>query len=218
MAQPRAKKDTIYEVTVGGEYYAAQANGQKVVKPYTITLRLDLTPEMKQAGPLCIIRREILKEKPGKPFLPRTLYPDWLRYRTHRIENTVHITTHKPATDLRLMNRAQLLGAIGQKGLPIDGDLYPEITDLRQAVQDYIENPEAFEARQEKRRETHGVPMQLANSIMELNAELFGIAPAHTPANAQTHTPTPTDDPIPLPGFDEKQDFAELLGVGVDDL
>ena len=114
-------------------------------------------------------------------------YPDYKRFRTHIITSVVNLTKqNEPVRELQLMNRAQIVRVIDAKGLPIDCDLYPSVTDLRQTLRDYRDNPVSFELTQETRRKSRGPVLAVSRSIDYLNSGEFDGTPEETGTEKET--------------------------------
>ena len=214
-------KGDIYEVFIEGQYYAQPENGMKAIKPYKISFFAD--DAVKQSGFLSAFRNSLIhKDGTESQVLKqmREKYPDYKRFRTHLVTETVNLSQKgKPVKELALMNRAQVIRYIDKKGLPIDTDLYPQVSELRQAVKDWRLNPETFERQQEKRRITKGPEIAVLRSMDELNSPdskavtLLKQAPAK--AAPITH---PEDDIIDddddvdgIPEFDDEDELDQLI-------
>lgn len=200
--------NNLYEVTCEGEYYA-YSNGVKAVKPYTITVKLD--DVAKKIGFLSVIKNHILKEQRDAPSPMKKLYGDWRRYRTHVITEVRNVKTNAPVKELQLMNRAQVIAYINAKGYPIECDLYPSITDLRQALRDYNQSSDQFLKHQARRREVKGPSMDALASLKKLNPDLMGAAP--TPTVDVNPVKIKTEEDVDfIAELDETKELAELVG------
>lgn len=181
----------IYEVTVEGQYYAL-AGSKKDTKHYSIKFRADDT--IKKSGFLSAFRNALIAKSGVKTAILNMMlqkYPDYKRFRTHHIEEVVNLTyKNKPVKELALMNYNQIVRFIDWKQYPVDIDLYPTITDLRQAVKDYRGNPEVFIKQQEKRRATKGPEIAVQSAIERLNN------PEYTPPKPGSAKELPGDDII----------------------
>lgn len=170
---------TIYEVTFEGEYFTPKGNKDRI-KHYELTVKMD--DSAKQMGFLSAFVRALKTPDGQKSAIKQMMkakYPDYQRYRTHMLTNTVDITNQgKPVKELRLMNRDQIIRVINAQGYGIEPDLYPTAQELRQAILDYRalggisddpEKPSQFQLMQEKRRKRFGATTGVINSINELN-------------------------------------------------
>jgi hypothetical protein len=162
-----ALKGRVFEVTCIGEYYG-QKNMQHFRASYSITRRMG--EKAYKAGFLSVFRNFILNNDDPKNLAKlREQYPYWERFRTHFIDTAVEITNkNMPLTDLALMNRNQLVKYIDQKGLPVDAELYPLASDLRQALKDFKGNRDAFLKAQEKRRARYGDSLAVERELKDL--------------------------------------------------
>lgn len=159
-----AVKGHIYEVTIAGQYYGFNG-GKKSISNYEVTVKLD--GNAKELGFLSVARNKIL---------PRALqarYPDYKRFRTHHIMNVVDLTNNgAPVKEIGLMNRKQICAWVTSRKLPIELDLYPEVSDLRQAVKAFRDNKELFLKNQATRQERYGPELKTMRAIDELNPDL----------------------------------------------
>jgi hypothetical protein len=228
-----APKNDIYEVTVEGEYYAFK-DGRKTIFPYTFKFKAD--DAARKTGLLSVFRNA-MRPKDGKDTNLLRIFKSqnahFKAVRTHVITNTVNLSNKKPVQELALWNRAQITAYIDRAGLPIECDLYPVLTDLRQALRDYNENPEAFEKQQEKRRNTKGTEIRVMNALDRLNPAPTDLPPGDdkeptavlpTPEYADTDVDADadfgpdldplagaSDDPLRLPEFDDKRELDDLV-------
>ena len=219
-----------YLVTCEGTYYRSKDHKKDRTTYGEYTLEAVLPEEARTLGFLSVFRREILTEKPSRKFAIREKYPDWRRFRTHTITNVVEIDHNgKPkgqVRELQLMNRAQVVAYINKKGWPVDPDLYPEISELRQALRDFRANRDQFLKQQEKRRQSKGSVLSVAKSLEQLNPWLsngtFGDIPDEDNASEKPLDETPYVEPEPddynndtdpgIPEYDEADEFDQVLG------
>jgi len=195
--------DQAYLVTCEGQYYTGDKSKNGFGR-YSVTV--ELGDEEKKAGFLSVIKREVL----SRTNVMQKQYPDWVKFRTHYISNAVNKNKNAPLNDLSLMNRAQIVAYINKKGLPIEPDLYLEVTDLRQAMKDYKTDKESFEKVQETRRTNYGPKMSIARNVLALNPWLANVELA-PPLNTMA-----ADAPVVNHGidaFDDDDDLAALVGV-----
>lgn len=166
MAKKKPKRNYIYEVRAQGEYYA-QFGKLKETRPFQLVLQLDQSAY--DAGFLSVIRNNILDDKACQPAL-QAAFPGWRRRRTCEITSAINITDkNAQVSSLRMMNRKQIINYINHTGSEIDPELYPELADLRQAVQDEAEAPEQFLKNQDKRRASKGAQLAVHRSVHKLN-------------------------------------------------
>lgn len=175
----------VYAVTIAGEYYIVPENGRKGIKRYQVTI--PMSGAAKQVGFLSAARNR---------HLPRALkanYPDYKRFRTHEI---IHVENKsRPGTapkELALMNRKQLVNLIIRHELEIEPDLFPQISDLRQAVKECRSNPEAFATFQAKRMDALGPWIAVDREIEELCGNIDLPNP-----NVEIDKPIPVDAVAP---------------------
>ena len=125
-----------YKVTVEGQYRAIGSDGKKGIKPYKFEVVL---PVLDRA--LSIVKHKVL------PKLLRMQDQTFTRYRTIYITNVetpdgMSIPLEKKF--IRLMNRQQLTAFIESNGLPINVDSYGTLDEIRQAIQDAMDNPDRY--------------------------------------------------------------------------
>lgn len=192
MAQSQAIKGDIFAVTIEGEYYAHR-NGNKITSRYQVTLRMDETA--KSMGFLSVARNKLL------PRALKAKYPDYKRFRTHHITQVINETKNgAPVMEIALMNRKQLVSYVQKKGFKIQTDLYPEVSDLRQAIRAYRDSRDTFMKIQDKRAAAKGPELLMMRALDELNPDIDQIS--FTPEQeAQVYgqlpyTPTPAT-PVP---------------------
>jgi len=168
-------KGNIYKCKAEGEYYGFE-NGQKTTKHYELEFLLD--DNAKKQGFLSVFKRSLNAK--GDNAVKRMMlkkYPDYKKYRTHAIMEVTNLSQKgAPVNELQLMNRSQIIAFINKRGLPIEPDLYPEVTDLRQALRDYRENREVFLKRQADRSKFKGPRLQVQRSVDILNDPDFDIS------------------------------------------
>lgn len=164
MSQYQAVKGDVFSVTIEGEYYAHR-NGNKTTGRYEVTLKMDETA--KRMGFLSVARNKLL------PRALKAKYPDYKRFRTHYITRVVNETQNgAPVMEIALMNRKQLVSYIQKKKFKIQVDLYPEVSDLRQAIRSYRDNREMFDKMQEKRAANRGPELVMMRALDELNPDI----------------------------------------------
>lgn len=197
--------ETTYLVTCEGQYYTGDKS-RKGFGKYTVTL--ELGEKEKKQGFLSVIKREVLERATAM----QKLYPDWVRYRTHVITNAVNKDKGAPVKDLSLMNRSQIVAYINKQGWPIHPELYPEVTDLRQALKDYRNDKEQFAKTQADKEFKYGDRLKISQSVLERNPWLTkeGVTP-DVPANHNPEPPVVNADPG-IDAFDAEDEFEALVG------
>jgi hypothetical protein len=199
----------LYEITCEGEYYGYTESGRKVTRPYTLVWKANEV--MRQTGFLSVFKNA-LTPKDGKDTaiirMMREKYPDYKRYKTHHVVNAINLTKkNAPVRELALMNRNQVIQFLNQKGIPIDSDLYPSVSELRQALKDYHENPDAFKKNQDKRRLIKGPQYAVIRGVEELNS-------VSEAADIKEQTPAyhaPDENEISIPDIDDKIELDRMV-------
>lgn len=198
-------KGDLFEVTCEGQYYGF-THGQKDIKSYTITAKLD--ENAKAAGFLSVFRNNILNNTKAM----QSKYPDWKRYRTHVITETKNLSqANKPIKELALMNRTQIINYINHKGLGIDTDLYPDVSELRQALKDFRANRDQFIKQQDKRRLGKGPMLLVQQSVGELNPWLHNQTGQPEPQEAPEDLILDEDDENAITDFDDEDELDALI-------
>lgn len=132
-----------YAVTVRGEYYvfSADVKGKKVLRPYEVVVNV---PRIE--GALSTIKNKILDK------VLKTKHPEYLGFRTHYIVDVKPLGSAPAPTDVSYMSREQLETVIAGKKIPIDPGMYSDVVELRSAVIDFLQNPNGFAEREERRK------------------------------------------------------------------
>lgn len=131
-----------FEITVIGEYYTlSETVGKKKLLPYTLKVNL---PSMDSA--LSVIRNKLL------PKLLKAKYPGYIAYRTHQIIDVKNLDSpgHVPGLTPREMNHEQLIEYVASKELPVNIEAFPELDNLRKAVDLAETRPDEFKIFQEE--------------------------------------------------------------------
>lgn len=194
-----------YLVTCEGQYYTGDKS-RKGFGSYSVTV--ELGEKEKKQGFLSVIKREVLERATAM----QKLYPDWVRYRTHYISNAVNKDKKAPVKELTLMNRSQIVAYINKQGLPIEPDLYPEVTELRQALLDWRNDKKQFLETQANKKFKYGDRLKISQSVLERNPWLTkeGVAPTTEP-NHTTSPPVVNSEPG-IDAFDAEDEFEALVG------
>lgn len=218
--------ETLYEVFCEGKYYTNDPD-KRGIRPYEISFIAN--DDIKKSGFLSAFRRAISPEMGNDSAILRALrakYPDYERFQTHQVTQVVNLTDrNKPVRELALMNRDQIMSYINKKGFPIETELYPTVSEIRQALLDYRESPKAFEEQQEKRRLTLGPTLKVVSDMDRLNAKRAemarpDVAVPTSPTNPAQSTPVDDDGPVQydtlpddegIPAFDEQDELNALL-------
>lgn len=133
-----------YAITVEGEYYEAskEIRGKNARAEYSVVVTL---PSLE--GALSVIKNKLLDK------MLKMRYPGYVSFRTHKIAKVVPLTNDLPdSDDLQYMSEEKLKSFITFKKVPVNPVDYPVLSDLRDAVIDYVLNPKGFEAREAKRK------------------------------------------------------------------
>lgn len=162
-ADMKAKGIKGYSVTVRGDYYAPLPGGkgrEKMKKPYEISFNL---ASMDKA--LSIIVGRLLDKGMKKK------YPDYESHRTCEIVKSEPLTEDTPeSTNLKYMSEERLLRYIADHKVPVNskaylgraGDPAEGLMALRRSVIDFVQNPEGFAAREERRMKDMATDAELA--------------------------------------------------------
>jgi hypothetical protein len=131
-----------YRVVVAGEYYRPAKEGKgRVADKYELSFNL---PSLEAALSVIV----------GKLLLPalKRKYPGALGYRTHEIVSATPLAAGMPrVASLQFMDRAALEAYALEAKVPIDLTLYDEVTELRESLIDFQQNPDTFAKREEQR-------------------------------------------------------------------
>lgn len=194
-----------YLVTCEGQYYTGDKS-RKGFGAYSVTV--ELGEKEKKQGFLSVIKREVLERATAM----QKLYPDWVRYRTHYISNAVNKDKKAPVKELTLMNRSQIVAYINKQGLPIEPDLYPEVTELRQALLDWRNDKKQFLETQANKKFKYGDRLKISQSVLERNPWLTkeGVVPTTEP-NHTLNPPVVSGEPG-IDAFDAEDEFEALVG------
>lgn len=154
-----------YKVTVEGEYYAHTPSGQ-IIKRYEVDVNLPkLTDDEGNSVALYQIKNYLLA-----PLL-RKKYEDYSDFRTHEITNVVDLQDpDETPDDISHMSRKQLTKLIERKNYPIHAEIFNTVTDLRQAIIDYKDDPDSYKKREENKKHANTRMMEEAATRSELAA------------------------------------------------
>ena len=133
-----------------GQYYA-KAGAKKELKNY----ELDVVFAESTPKALSIFRSAIMDPGSNIRKLMVQKYPDFARVRTHIITGEENLSDPgKAPKDVARMNKKQLAKYIADNELAIDIEVYGDnVADVRQAIADCEENPEAFAVKHAKQKE-----------------------------------------------------------------
>ena len=147
-----------YKIRVKGEYYAQNPDGRgKIKKPYAAEFNV-----AQLDGALSVIKNKLIK------FALTKKYPDFAAERTCYVMEAIPLNAATPkSNNLAYMDREQLIQYIAQSNpkIPIDlssPDSYLDVTQLREAVIDYVQTPDGFAARERVRQEKRAEDRELA--------------------------------------------------------
>lgn len=185
MAQRLKKKqtpdNTQYQVTITGTYFSKT----NVEKPYEYTAVMEHR-HIKQ-GALSVFKNHIA------PVRMPQLYPDYVNLATHEVKKCVNTNAPEDVPDnVLVMNREEILDYIDAEEYPIAVQLYEDTDQLRQAVLDYEEEPEAFLVNQAMLQKRKGDKMEMKHSLLALNP-----APQNIPPQPLQNT-APMNAPVPI--------------------
>jgi hypothetical protein len=179
----KRNKSRVYDVTFEGEYFKGE-NASNSLQPYRETVRLN--DEHRVAGFTYVFKNFVA------PRLMKTKYTGFGGLHTHHLVSAVDINDpdYVP-NDPAIMNLDQLVAFVKHNELPIKIDIYESEDDLRQAVIDCLNDEESFVAAQNKRVQSRGDEIGLAQSINALNPNM-GVG-----LTARADTTTVKTDRIP---------------------
>lgn len=156
------KKEEGFLVTVGGQFFAtyrdADGHTQKKIKNYRIQVKLATMD-----AALSTIKNFLLE-----PALKKK-YPEYTRYRTHVIKHVEPLSGSKRISDFRYMNLSQLNDFVEDNGFEIDCSLFTDVQELRDAINRYNDNPEAYAIWEEQIGDVKRKKIELA----ELNPDIL---------------------------------------------
>lgn len=189
-------KGDLYKVVVTGQYYAVE-DGKKVIKTYELDFIIN--EHIKRMGALSAFRNALQTNHQRESAIGKmmtTKYPDYRRFRTHEIVEVTNLSrANAPVRELALMNRKQIIAYINKRGFPIEPDLYNEVSQLRQALRDYHQNPELFLRIQGERERNHGDYISMLRSMDSLNEPESAAVKTSARAKSTKHKPPVVVDP-----------------------
>lgn len=155
-----------FVVRVAGDL-AYKDGDQEKTKPYDETVVMD--QELIDEGALSMFVKHYVPQlfaaaqtPDGKPNPNRVT--GFLRVLSHQLVSCRYKDNpERPVGIVSLMNRQDLLKYISVEGYPVEADLYPDDSQLQQAVLDCEEDEEAFEKSQAHRKKTQGPNIKNAN-------------------------------------------------------
>lgn len=151
-----------YRVGVKGDYVAESPTGRgKITKPFEIEVNLPALD-----GALSVIKNHLLDKALKKK------YPDALKARgAGRIVYAYPLSDALPETrNLQYMDRNALAVYVAQVRAPIDVAAYPDVVDLRDAIIDWTQTPNGFEAREAAKMSKQAI----SRDVAALNPDLEG--------------------------------------------
>lgn len=163
--------ETIHYITVKGIYSASGGEqGRLLSKPYEITFRCR-DSQHKKDGALSLFKHRV-----G----PRVLAAHDRRF-VGILEHHVAFTQtqdHELPTDIKLMNRTQLMEYIQLRDLEVRSDLYQDLGQLQTAVEECEDDPIAFVKQQDHIATliTKRVGGTFWEDFDELNSDLFSLS------------------------------------------
>lgn len=157
---------TTYLVTIEGSAFVTDPlTGIKGVKPYEVDVKFD-KQTIDKYGALSAFCKFVAAD------LMPTILPGYKGLETHRVVKSVGIDG-AVVRDIRLMNLFDMEVYIRDKELPIEIELYRDDPEkLRQAIEDYEKEPQAFLKAQKRNMELYGEHVATKNRIKALNAEI----------------------------------------------
>lgn len=166
-----------FRVKVSGTYFARSPVGEKsIVKPYEFEATI---PSLNSA--LSTVKNKLLT-----PFLSR-MFEDYKMFRTYHIIQITPLDEKSKQqmnkVEIQYMDRSALVSYIRDNALPVDSRLYPDLFNLRVAVQDAKNDPEGYLKKLKSVRDSLELDVQLAQMNPELQAnpnETPGVSVANT--------------------------------------
>lgn len=147
-----------FKVKVVGEYYArSEVMGEKrVVKNYEFEANI----------PVLTAALSTVKNKLLTPVLKKK-HKDYIMYRTYHITEITPLDEtsrqQMKKVEIAYMDRASLVEYIQENALPVESRLYPNLFDLRIAVQDAKTDPDAYLKKLALRRADLEMELQIAD-------------------------------------------------------
>lgn len=150
--------------------YAAYGDDGTREKPFRVT-GVEMDDEtVKKDGALSTFLKVLA------PDVMPLLYKDYAgRCITHMVENATSFVMNAPTPiplDVTLLDRGQALAFIQEYNLAVDASVYPEIGQLQQAIQDNLDDEDAFKRQQKLKKERMQAGPNL-DKVRNLNKDLL---------------------------------------------
>lgn len=184
-------KDPIFTITIYGEMVIQTA--EKIVnKPYEHTYRVPKSV-VDERGPISPFKNAIAKAQ-----FP-ILYPGFQSLATHHIKQVV--CEEQPELVIAnpiLCNFEQLMEIVEDTDGDVDPTLYTDEDQLRQALLDYINDPEIFAIQQDRIKAMRGQHAAVVANVLRLNplplSPASDVAVSNSPVLAAS-TPNKQEEP-----------------------
>lgn len=150
-----------YRVKVVGTYFARSPvmHEKNVVKNYEFEANI----------PTLTAALSIVKNKLLNPMLSKK-YPDFVAYKSYHIINITPLDEKSrlqmKKVEVQYMDRPTLIDYIDEHALPVESKLYPDLFDLRVAVQEAKDDPDGYLKKLDYRR-----------ADLEMNLEISDLNP-----------------------------------------
>ncbi len=192
----KADGDTPVTIIMEGVYYSLNPNGVTAIKPYELPVRFRLK-DTESGACLALFSNELAQH-----LMPKA-YPDFKRLKSYHIKDSLLPDgIDKP---LSIMNRAELINFVEENDMGCYTDMYPDVEQLRFAIEEELKNPDVFLRNQAERRALYGEKIASASALLDLNG-IDGIT-GPPPLVMASPNPVPTGD---LVGIREDDDVTEL--------
>lgn len=132
-----------YEVKVRGSYFGRSKEGNhvKIKKEYAVTVNLPSLDKAMSVLKNDLIDAAVLNE-----------YPDCASVRTINIDSALPRSPLTPkSSNLQFMDHGQLSGFAKVRAVPIDLADYGDAVNLRDALIDFVQNPDGFAKRESEK-------------------------------------------------------------------
>lgn len=170
-----------FRVKVVGEYHARSAHDGKdrIVKKYEFEANI----------PSLTCALNTVKNKLLTPVLSK-MHEDYVAYRTYHITEITPLDEKSKLqmnkVEVQYMSRQSLVDYITEHALPVDSRLYPDLFNLRVAVQDAKTDPDTYKKKLELRRADLEMDLEIDKLNPGLNEQ------PETPVNTSiNNTPPP---------------------------
>ena len=170
---PEPQKKDAYKLHYKGTYRMHSADGRGLIsKPYEISgdvprNAFDKKEGVKETGPIPLFLT-VLSSK----WMPKK-YPDFPERSVRECYFLGAIDlTGAPITNHELMTYDDLCRHIEQSNLPVTSELYANAHELRAAVKEYKESPEAYVARETKLKLRKGMVATINKQLDAIDADV----------------------------------------------